>query len=586
MLKSVWNLIQKRERIRLIFLVLGVVFVSTWNIGGIASIMPLMEILTNPADSISNPVIAYLVEEVGFQLNDRTVIYAGLVVLALFVTGNVFLAIVTWRSLDFTRTVGYSLSVRLFDRYVWQEYPFYLNRNSSQIMKNLFGELTSIINGVLKPIVELLVEGIIAIGIIFLLFLMNPTVAFGAFLLLGGAYGLIYLVSRTILNRASHAKVKRNAEKFRVVSDALGAIKEIKLLGIETTYSSVFSRASKRLESAKLRIQIISKMPRYALETLAFGGILALALALFVSGDRGSVLPMMSAYILAGYKLMPALQKIFHAVAQMRGNRASVNLMIHELGLPLPEIAMIDEHQVITFERTIEVRDLSFRYPESVRDAVRNVSFAIHKNTTVGIAGPTGCGKTTLVDVLIGFLRHQSGDIFVDGTPIEEKNTRSWRRRFGYVPQSIYLSDTTIARNIAFGVVESEIDHDRIVFAAKLANLHEFVETLDDQYDTAIGERGVRISGGQRQRVGIARALYHDPDIIVFDEATSALDSHTEQAVMDAIANLMHMKTMVIIAHRLTTLKDADSIIVMNEGQIDAIGTYEQLVETHPHFEG
>lgn len=515
---------------------------------------------------------------------ERFLLISGIVVLVLFVTGNLFLALVTWATIKFARTVGYSLSSRLFETYVWQRYPFFLQRNSTELTKNLLNETGNVTSGIVKPLMEMIVEGFLSLAIVIFLVLVNPIVAAIAALILGGAYALIFLWFRRALSRAGKRRVQRNRERFRLSGDAFGAIKEIKLRGLESSYTKRFSFIARRFENAKAAVQVMSRLPKFVLEALAFGGILVIALVIFAN-EQGTemILPTISAYAFAGYRLMPSLQKFFSAITNIKGNQASLSVVKDEFRVG-ESFAPPPPAEALPFQERVQLDHITFTYDEAARPALHDVSFSIHKNTTVGIAGPTGCGKTTLVDVILCLLSPESGRIVVDGEPLTEEKQRAWQKNFGYVPQYIYLSDTSIRKNIAFGVPEDEIDEERVKFAAQLANLHGFVQSLELGYETTLGERGVRISGGQRQRVGIARALYHDPEIIVFDEATSALDSNTEQAVMEAIANLMHKKTIIMIAHRLSTLRECDNIVVLNEGTVDASGTYADLKGYHPHF--
>lgn len=574
-----------RHRWYLLLLVLGIIFTSALNIGGVASIMPFVQLLAAPETAEGNAFLRTIFEWFNLEVSQSTIVWIGLLVLALFVIGNGMLAFITWRSIRFSRTVSFNLSGKLFRTYIGQEYGFFLNHNSSDLLKNIFGELDSIIRGVIKPLMELLVEGILVIALITFLVVVDPMIALFAAALLGGGYGVIYLFVRTILNRASKTKVRRYAERYRTALDAFSAIKELKLLGLEQRYITRYDAATYLTERARGTIQGIAKIPRYVLETLAFGGVLVLALFLFIEeGSASAVLPLMGAYVVAGYKLLPSLQRMFSAFAHIRGSHASVELIVEELRRALPTIPADTPGDSITFDREIRLDELSFTYRGTTKPALERISLRIERNTTIGIAGPTGCGKTTLVDTILGLHTHQSGLLLADETPITPENVRAWRRNFGYVPQTIYLSDTSVTRNIAFGVDDDEIDHERVQFVAELANLHEFVLQMDAGYDTELGERGVRLSGGQRQRIGIARALYHDPAVLVFDEATSALDTRTEQVVMEAIRTLMHKKTLIIIAHRLSTLSDADSIIVMRDGRIDTQGTYQELSKSHPHF--
>lgn len=575
---------RRQEKRRFVLLVVGIAISSFWNIGGIASIMPFMRALSAPSRIGDTAIASFAMDLTGIASVQGFLLLSGIVVLFLVITGNIFLALVTWRTIHFSRTVGYSLSTRMFETYIWQRYPFFLNRNSSELIKNLLGETNNVTGNIVKPTMDMIVEGLLSTAIIAFLVVINPVVALIAAGLLGGAYSAIFLFFRRSLSRAGRKRVKRNKERFSVSSDAFGAIKELKLRGLESHYAEQFGAIARSFEMAKARVQTISRLPKYALETVAFGGILSIALVIFANqSGTDMILPLISAYAFAGYRLMPSLQKLFSAVTTLRGNRASLRIVQRELSLHKDMIKEPSPRK-FWFQVDFSLENILFAYPQSAHPALYGITMRVQKNTTVGIAGPTGCGKTTLVDVILRLLEPSDGFLFVDGTPLEKDDVRAWQQNFGYVPQTIYLSDTTVRRNIAFGVPEHEIDEERVAFAAKLANLHEFVLTMEEGYETEIGERGVRMSGGQRQRVGIARALYHDPDILVFDEATSALDSHTEDAVMEAIANLMHKKTIIMIAHRLTTLRQCDEIFVLDGGRIDAVGDYEDLCRSHPHF--
>ncbi len=584
MLKTIWQLMGSRERRRFVFLMFGIVLSSFWNIGGIASIMPFMQSLSAPDRVIQIILVQQIMDFTGIESAQGFLMLSGFVVLFLFVTGNILLALVTWRTITFTRAVGYSLSTRLFETYIQQPYTFYLNRNSSELTKNLLGETGNVTSNIVKPTMEIIVQGVLSVAIVAFLVLVDPIVALSATTLLGGSYALIFVVFRRVLSRAGRQRVKRNKERFSLSADAFGAIKELKLRGLEHRYIERFAVIANRFEQSKARVQTISRLPKYALDTIAFGGILAIALVVFAR-QRGTdmIIPLVSTYAFAGYRLMPSLQKFFSAVTLLRGNQASLKVVQKELTLSV-EAPARENTQRLPFKKEFRIEGLTFAYPNSSQPVLRDIEMRVRKNTTVGIAGPTGCGKTTLIDIVLGLLRSREGNVFADETAIDNTNIQLWQQNFGYVPQSIYLSDTSVRKNIAFGVRDEEIDDNRVTFAAKLANLHDFVLTMNEGYETELGERGVRMSGGQRQRVGIARALYHDPDILVFDEATSALDTHTEQAVMDAITNIMHTKTILIIAHRLSTLRDCDEIYVLQAGAIDAVGTYEELKRSHPHF--
>jgi ABC-type multidrug transport system fused ATPase/permease subunit len=307
------------------------------------------------------------------------------------------------------------------------------------------------------------------------------------------------------------------------------------------------------------------------------------------TGDQvEDFLPLITVYAFGGYRLLPALQKVFSAITKIRYNLPIVEILHHDY-YSLPETGEKPESQrrpeALSFTRTIELENIRFRYPNTEEDVIKNQSLSIRANTSVGFVGPTGCGKTTTIDIILGLLEAQSGSLRVDSREITAKNRSNWQANLGYVPQSIFLVDDSIRKNIAFGIAENEIDEESVIKAAQVANLHDFImNDLDRGYETMVGERGVRLSGGQKQRIGIARAVYHDPSVLILDEATSALDGLTENAIMDAIHNLSHKKTILMIAHRLTTVRECDEIFIMEKGVIVDRGTYDELIQRNESF--
>ncbi|MCF7914757.1 MAG: ABC transporter ATP-binding protein/permease [Spirochaetaceae bacterium] len=547
--------------------------------------MPFMRAVSSPETIGEIPLAIAVMEWLSITDTNRFLILAGSAVLILFITGNLFLAFVTWASIAFARRISYTLATKLYKVYFSQNYSFFLQRNSSELVKNLFGETSIVANSIVQPVMQLLAEGVLSAAIVAFLIITDPNVAIIAASVIGGGYVFIYLILRTLLSRASRRKVKYNKERYSLASESLGAVKEVKLRGLEQFYYEQFSKASNRLEKAKGQIKSSSKVPRYFLEILAFGGMLLVVLILFAGDyETSSILPLVSVYAISGYRLLPSMQKVFAAFASIRGSQASIELLYKEINLGAENNLPSPVEEPLSFKSAFSLSDISFSYEGSDIAAVSKINIEVEKNHTVGIAGPTGCGKTTLVDVILGLLEPQEGKIECDGVEIIQENVRSWRANFGYVPQSIFISDTTIAKNIAFGLPDEEIDMEQVRFAARLASLDDYVESLKDGYETVLGERGVRMSGGQRQRVGIARALYRNPPILVFDEATSALDNTTEKVVMEAISQLSHQKTIIIIAHRLSTLDVADNVVLMDRGRVVDSGPYEDLKKRHPGF--
>ncbi|WP_169312619.1 ABC transporter ATP-binding protein [Leadbettera azotonutricia] len=358
-------------------------------------------------------------------------------------------------------------------------------------------------------------------------------------------------------------------------------------MGKKKFSSNFFPNLQKKYAMNDAVSEVVNDLPKYLIETIAIGGIIGVIIFLIHSGSKiDEFLPVLTIYVFGAYRLLPLLQKIFRANASIKYNFPIVeNLNRDFRGLP-DGSALINENTLkMNFRKEIKLENIVFAYPTSKIDIIKNQSLSIASNTSIALVGSTGCGKTTFVDIILGLLEPQTGKIFIDNIELTDKNRKNWQKTLGYVPQSIYLTDDTIRNNIAFGVDQKNIDNNALIRASKLANIHDFIVTeLKDNYDTIIGERGIRLSGGQRQRIGIARAVYHDPSVLILDEATSALDGLTENAIMDAIKNVSHKKTIIIIAHRITTVKHCDEIYLMDKGIIIDKGNYEELYQKNEAF--
>ena len=411
----------------------------------------------------------------------------------------------------------------------------------------------------------------------------------------GGAYGLFYLIFRKLVSRVGRDRLEANEARFKVVNEAFGGIKEVKVAGLEFHWNRRFDSAAKRFARTQLIARIVSDIPKYFLEIVAFGGVLTLLLYLIARGDGlDSVLPIMSLYALGSYRLMPALQLVYRDLTHFRFSVPAIEKLYEDVSeqgdgtIEESTMASVEEEPIEVLPTptdSIRLENISYTYPRAERPTLNQFSISIPAQSTVGFVGTSGSGKTTTVDIILGLLKPEAGHIRVDDLVITSDNYGAWQRTLGYVPQHIFLSDDSIAANIAFGVPKKKIDMHAVERAAKIANLHEFiVGELPEQYDTLVGERGLRLSGGQRQRIGIARALYHRPKVIIMDEATSALDNMTELAVMEAVHNLDRSTTVLLIAHRLTTVRDCDHIFILDGGQVIGEGTYDELSKTHTHF--
>ena len=587
--RKVLKLLSKGDKKKLVLLLFVDIISSIVGLAGIASIMPFVAIVSNPEFVFKNKYLSAIYHFLNFGNINEFIIFTGIAILLIFVFSNIILALSAWFNISYTRSISYNLSRSLLRYYLTQQYEFFLKRNSSDLIKNIFSEVGLVIGQVIKPGLELIAKGLMSLFIALFLVYMSPGVAFVVVAVLGGIYGLVYLFIRKKITKSGIVRVRTNKERFTSASEVFGGIKDVKLLGKEQVYLTRYSKVALEFETVQATVQVLTQMPKFALETIAFGGILLLVISLFViGGEIQNVLPLIALYTFAGYKLMPAVETIFKALAGIRGSIASVDLLYKEIeNYKAYETEGDEDHDYsrLPFKQRLELNDIIFAYKGMDIPVIDKMTLSIKANTAVGFVGATGCGKTTTIDIILGLLNPQTGKLLVDGVPVVKENLRNWQNQLGYVPQQIYLLDDTIIRNIAFGVPDDEIDMEAVVRAAGIANIQSFIENeLPCGYKTIAGERGVRLSGGQRQRIGIARALYYDPAVLVFDEATSALDNITEAAVMDAIENIIGTKTIIIIAHRLTTVKKCDAIYYMEKGKVMAQGTYDELIESSEAF--
>jgi ABC-type bacteriocin/lantibiotic exporter with double-glycine peptidase domain len=509
----------------------------------------------------------------------------GICVFVLLVASLSFKALTAYSQARFTQMREYSIGKRLVEGYLDQPYSWFLNRHSAELGKTILSEVGVVINQGATPMMNLIAHGAVAIALLTLLLLVDPKLAVIISFTLTCAYALVFSATRGLLERIGQERVTANQERFTALSGAFGAAKEVKVGGLESAYTQRFAEPAQTFAKHQATASVISQLPRFAIEAIAFGGMLLLVLYLMASsGSFESALPIVALYAFAGYRLMPALQHIYAALTQVRFVGAALSSLHADL-MSLKPAHTNECSETIQLQNAITLNNVTYRYPSAKKAALASVNLSIPVRSTIGLVGSTGSGKTTTVDLMLGLLEAQEGSLKIDGQPISEHNKRAWQRAIGYVPQHIYLADDTVAANIAFGLEAKDIDQTAVERAAKIANLHEFVvNDLPQGYSTTVGERGVRLSGGQRQRIGIARGLYHNPQVLILDEATSALDNLTEHAVMEAVNNLGRDITIILIAHRLSTVRQCDQIYLLERGEVKASGTYEQLTASSEQF--
>lgn len=594
MLKSIikfFKIVSKKEKQKFYFLIFAMIFMGITEIAGIGSISPFLSVVSNPDSIQSNDLLSWLYAFGKFDSTRSFVMTLGFAVLGFTILRNLTAALVRYVEIRYAEMVGYRLSRRLLAKYVMKPYVFFLNKNSSELSRNVLAEAHSAVLSFLVPLLELMTKLFTVIAILVFLIALEPFVALLVAVILGGIYGGIYLGVKKVLLQIGKKRLEANRVRFQVVSEVFGGIKDVKLMGKESVFLKLFSKVSKETARYNIKKKVIGSFPKYALDTVVFGAMIGVVLYLMITreGEFNKFISILGVYVLAAYRLMPAMDAVFKHIANLRGHQAVVDTLYDELEAVSEEeeraLHITPSYKRLDFNEEIQLNTISYTYPGTDKPVINNQSLTIKKNSTVGFAGPTGCGKTTIIDIILGLLQTDKGNLAVDGVEISDKNINNWQANLGYVPQHIFLNDDSIARNIAFGVPADQIQMDQVIHAAKIAHLDEFIRTeLPMGYETSVGEKGIRLSGGQRQRIGIARALYNNPDVLVLDEATSALDGITESIVMDAIKDLTGKKTIILIAHRLSTLMEADTIFYLNKGEIIGQGTYNQLMKQHEQF--
>lgn len=594
-IKKIAALLDKGEKRNAAILSLLTLFAGMMEAIGVASVFPFLSVLSDPQVIFENKYLSLIYKELSFNDTREFLIFLGSLVLIVVVFGITLKTLNQYALAKFTQMRSHSLSLRLLKHYLYQPYTWFLSRHSADLGKSILSEVGQVVGQVLIPLGQVFANAVVGLFLISLLLLVNPWVAILAGIFLGGSYLLIYTVFRRYLTYIGKDRIQANRERFQIVQEAFGGIKEVKAAGLEAGYISAFTEPSRRNSQRQVSNLILGQLPRYILEAVAFGGIIVLVLSLLAVKDwkLASVLPTIGVFAFAGQRLLPALQKVYNNLSNMRFGSAALDALYDDMisnggitGVSNQNRLRKKTQSPIKLNRYIEFNNVTYSYSNSRQPALKKLNMRIPAKTTVGFVGPTGAGKTTAIDIVLGLLFPDSGQFLVDGNEITEANLAAWKLCSGYVPQQIFLADDTVAGNIAFGVTKEDINIDAVERAAKIAELHNFViNELSNGYETMVGERGVRLSGGQRQRIGIARALYHDPDVLILDEATSALDNLTEKAVMEAVHNLGYKKTIILIAHRLSTVKNCDTVFMLEHGELVAQGTYEELCEQNSRFQ-
>jgi ATP-binding cassette subfamily B protein len=546
----------------------------------LGAVLPFIGVLTQPERVFNNPLLSDVFRKMGMNSPaDLIVPLAALFGFATLMTGALRLLLL-WFSSRLANATGVDLGIEAYRRTLYQPYPAHVGRSSSEIISNLTQNIGIVIN-VLNAMVNVATSFVLLLAILCTLIVIDPMVATASMLSFAIGYGIIAWQTRNRLVRNSISIAQEHSQVIKSLQEGLGAIRDVLLDGTQDVYCDMYRRSFQRLQLAFIGNTYINQAPRYVLEVFAI--VVLIVLALVTSrqpGGTAAMLPVLGALALGSQRMLPLLQQLYMHWSTVMGSKASFVNALDLLDQPLPEEFFLPAAAPLALERGIQFENVRFRYSGEGPWILNDINMTISKGSRVGFIGSTGSGKSTTLDLLMSLLEPTQGRILIDGKPLNSQLRKAWQRTIAHVPQSIYLTDASIAENIAFGVSANGIDMGRVRKCAAQARISAFIESRPEKYDAVVGERGVRLSGGQRQRIGIARALYKQASILVFDEATSALDSATEQEVMNAIENLDSDLTVLLIAHRLSTLKHCDTIFRLEEGQIAEQGSYEHFMHT------
>lgn len=583
--KKGWALLDAREK-RNAWIVLAFIIVaglvSALMVG---SILPFLTVLSNPDVVQQSQALNWFYETGGFETDYDFLLALGGFSIAMIVISNLMLLLRVYIAGRFAMMRVHTLSRRMLSAYLGAHYEYFLSRNSGEMGTQILAETQQVVKQFFVPAADAITSVVTVLCILGLLFAVDPYVTSVAFLVFGGTYVLALLASRRLVGQLGQRRVRSNKARFTAAGEALGGIKDIKIYGREAPFLAQYSKPSERMAHTMVLAKVIGEAPQFVMQMLVFSGMIALCLLLLSPNTPAGevalaeVVPLLGLFAFAAQRLIPELSRLYRSVTKLQYGAAAVHTVHADMASATAHAAPLGDGTArMRLSRELVFENVCYTYPGAVQAGLAGIDLTIRAGEKIGIVGGTGAGKTTFADIVLGLLQPSNGRLSADGTTITADNIRAWRRNVGYVPQQIFLTDGTFAENIAFGVREDQIDRARVEQVARIAQIHDhIVGNLPEGYDTPVGERGVRLSGGQRQRIGIARALYDDSDLIVFDEATSALDNITERDLIAAIEALPGSKTVVMIAHRLTTVRGCDRILLFDQGRITAMGNWDML---------
>ena len=582
-LSRLWYHLNPKRRRQFSFLLILMTLSSVAEFFSIASLLPFLAILTSPINVFTHPTAQTFIQILGLTKPEQLILPLTFIFSFFVLISSAIRLLTIWANTRLSFSTGADLGINIYRRTLYQPYAVHVARNSSEIISSISSKVNIIAYSIIGPLLIIINSIIMIIGIFFVLLSVNFIVTLIAFSGFGLIYAIIIKFTRKRLLIGSQQIANESTQVIKLLQEGLGGIRDVLIDGSQSTYCQIYTNAEQSLRRAQGNNDFISTSPRFVVEAL--GTLLIAGLAYMLTQQSQGVakaIPVLGVLVLGAQRLLPLLQQAYGAWSCIQGGRASLQDVLELLDQPLPDYANQSAKKTLPFKKQINLNQISFRYSSKMPWVLTKLDLTIAKGSQIGFIGTTGSGKSTLLDIIMGLLHPTEGSIKVDGQLITIANHQSWQAHIAHVPQTIFLADSTIEENIAFSVPKDKIDHNRVRLAACRAQIADTIEAWPLQYKTFVGERGIQLSGGQRQRIGIARAFYKQADVIIFDEATSALDNETELAVTQAIADLSYDLTILIIAHRMSTLKNCNQIVELNNGRISRIGDYETITSSLP----
>ena len=586
LLGELWNSIEAKRKFQLFFLIFFMLISALVEVLSLGAVMPFLAVLISPEEAFQQPTIFFISSKFGLNSADELILPFTLVFISAALIAGVLRILILWATTIVSVLNGTDLSTKVYRNTLYQPYEVHVQRNSSEVISGISAKINDVVFRIIQSILVLISSFLVIIGIVLALVLIDPVIALSSFIIFGGTYLVIssIFVKRLAIN--SKRIADEQTQVVKALQEGLGGIRDVILNGTQEFYTEIYKRADYPLRYALGHNNFLGQSPRFAIESLAIVLISGLAFSLTSSVEGiGKYVPLLGALALGAQRLLPNLQLSYASWASIMGSKSSLIDVIELLNTAHDVTKKEKKQEPIIFQKDIKLVDVCFQYSLEDPYVLENINLNIEKNSRVGFVGSTGSGKSTLFDIIMGLLIPVSGEFLIDQKILLADEIRPWQKSISHVPQNIFLSDSTIASNIAFGQDPSEVDMDRVRKSAEIACISSFIESNPEGYSSNVGERGIKISGGERQRIGIARALYNKAELLVLDEATSSLDNKTENEVMRGISHMEFRPTILMIAHRLSTVKSCDSIVQLENGRIVAQGTYNELSKDNRSFQ-